>query len=201
MVYSFAARTLYSDLFPEHAFDPRIDDQGQTALHELRATHFFARYGSGPLYGRDDGRSAAPVSIRWNSSIQDVPDLFVCGGVNVVSDTLRAVIETHEPRVHQFLPVDVLAHQFGPAERRWWLIVCNEIPSVERNLTSHHLTSTGRWLPVRRGRFVFSKSAIGAAGLWRDSGIPGSCLCSNALGHALAAARLSGLSLIPYPEI
>jgi hypothetical protein len=144
---------------------------------------------------------AVPTSVCWESKNKKLPDAVKCRGVDVVSEAVREVIERFEPGLHQFLPVDVHRPQEKePFEHRYWMVVCRRIDSADAVHTTNTRYPSRVW-QRGSGKFVFSRTAIGEAHLWRDPWIAGSILCSHNLGDALAAAEVTGLYLEPLEEI
>ena len=95
----------------------------------------------------------APKEIIWhdNRHLPDVP--IGGGGISVVSERFRDLVERFEPGVHQFIPVDMYkAKADQPIARYYWFVVCKLIDS------NHPDHTTWKWdgdYPTKRGKWHF----------------------------------------------
>lgn len=151
-----------------------------------------------------------PTRIRWlDRRRHAVPD-FDNGLVDNVSDRAMALIEAHEPGVHQFLPIDYSDVDGAPFGRRHALIVCNRIDSLDREHTTMVLHRGRVWQPATDldpadrppgcdisvpAKLVFSARQIGDTQLWWDRHLRNGPFLSDWLAGALKTSGLTGLRL------
>jgi hypothetical protein len=148
--------------------------------------------------------ATVPKAILWESKRPHLPDLGKLHGIDLVSDRVRDLIEGFEPGVHQFLPVDFFRRkEKEPFARAYWLVVCRRIDSADPTHTtySRHPRAKGLWEIVPGGKYVFSLTAIGRSHLWVDPCAYSQVFCSQALGDALAGAKVKDLWLEPYDAV
>lgn len=202
MVYAFVERTPYSSLVGTSIVGPKGGGLKHVEFLDPSSLDQAAKISSLPLTeGYPVNPASVPKAINWESKNKKLPDVIKCRGSDVVSETVRAIIERFEPGVHQLLPVNVCRpKEQEPFARHYWLVVCCRIDSADVNHTTLERYPSGVWTGGS-GKFVFSRAAIGGAHMWRDPFIVGSTLCSQALGEAFAEAKLTGLYLQPLDEI
>ena len=146
--------------------------------------------------GRAIKADNVPTTLRWKSG-KTMPDFEGPPGFLCVSLRLKEIIEQFEPGVHQFFPLKVIDKAGEPLAERWLWVMCNLIDSVDREHTTLVL-DRGLWGAegVKAPRLVFSSRLIGTRQFWRDVHLlPQRLLCSDKAGEALAAAKLTALSL------
>jgi hypothetical protein len=85
--------------------------------------------------GRPVKPEHVPTRGKWTGGRRKVPDFDNCFCVNV-SEAAHALIERFEPDTHQFLPFDCFNGKGELLERRWYLIICNRIDSLDYDLTT-----------------------------------------------------------------
>lgn len=166
------------------------------------------RHGGVPVDG-----THFPKRVRWSDADADaIPDFGQVPELHV-SDDARRVIESLEPGVHQFFPVDFVDPGDRLLARRFWLVVCNRIDGMDRARTTMVLRKGVVWRPAkdlaRRGeplpdgvdpkapaRIVFSQQAIGDAHLWVDKHMDGPAVwISDTAARRFTEAGLTGLRL------
>ena len=154
--------------------------------------------------------STAPRKILWKSKKYPLPDVISNQQVIVANDRFRELVETFEPAVHQFIPVDVYTLQSSePAARYSWFVVGQRLESVHRDQTTYtwmldYTGQRGFWTNDRPdARLVFSRLKIGNHHIWMDPELlVFNCgLCSNAFGEAALAANFLGLNVTPREEV
>lgn len=158
-----------------------------------------------------------PTRMLWKETEgRPMPDFHESHILNV-SERAKALIEQFEPRVHQFVPVDVFDKANKFLERRYFLFCGNRIDSLDHNKTTFVLVKypkSSAWEnpqnlvqwgdgalvppqidPKKKPEFVFSKKQIGGAHLWVDKYIAGSRWISDALAKAIKDRDFTGLKL------
>lgn len=151
-----------------------------------------------------------PTRMQWaDRHGHSVPD-FDNGLVLNVSEQARELIEEFDPGVHQFVPVDYYNQAGELLEKRYFLIVCNRLDSLDRDQTTMVLLRGMVWMPARDvdpselppgtdvskpPEMVFSNAQIGDAHLWWDKHLRAGPFISDALADALEGAGMSGLKL------
>ncbi len=159
-----------------------------------------------------------PKVVCWRSGNRHMPDVVNCAAASLlVSQKVRDIIEQFEPGVHQLLPVAVyrpkaIKENGEPFARYYWLVITQRIDSVDPVHTTYERsggirsdgsTWVGGWQLADGGgrKVVFSKAAIQERHMWIDFYAGLARLLSNALGDALLATDVSGVSLRPAEEV
>lgn len=207
MVYSMNVQ-------PEWGFGPKVDWEGQDA--PARFIPALAPVNDGGVNG-DSYDAGLPVDgdnfpkwVKWSDpNGNPVPD-FDNGPFLNVSEKAKAVIESLEPSIHQFFPVEYRAHNGKGHGTRYWFVVCNRLDSVDREHTTMVLRRGLEWRPardlVRRGeeipphidptvppRLVFNLGAIGQTHIWVDKHLGGQRYISVFAARTFASAGLTGI--------
>ena len=127
-----------------------------------------------------------------------------------VSDKFRKVVEKVEPRVHQFIPFEVVGAGNKHIADMWFMVVCNRIDSVDRENTTLILYRDAMWLPAddvgrehwpkdydpsKPAKLVFNRAQVGDHHLWFDKHIGFSIvpLASERLVGSLTEASVTGI--------
>lgn len=131
--------------------------------------------------------------MRWGGDTRSIPDFEVIGNILIVSETARSIIESLEPRRHQFPVLDFYRPDGTYLQRHYWLVACNRIDSVSAEHTTYIREAIWRSHGDETRRLVFSTSAIAGRHLWQDPFLVNRYLCSDALGQALMDSKMSGL--------
>lgn len=155
-----------------------------------------------------------PTRMRWLGPLEPpIPDFDRSNLLNV-SGRAKDFIESFEPGVHQFVPVDYLDKRGDLIEKRYFWVVCNRIDGVDREHTTFVLLWNKLWRPAsdiarsypddlplgvnpsQPAKFVFNLSQIGNAHVWRDKHMDlGNVWLSHELGDALKVSGLTGVKL------
>lgn len=167
--------------------------------------------------GRHCNTESFPTRMRWKGG-KDQPILdFDRAHLINVSERAKALIEEWEPGVHQFVPVDFVDAKGDVLERRYALVICNRLDSVDREHTTFVLRRGKAWRaasdlaargefdeipprvdPSKPSKIVFNRAQIGRAHLWRDKHIDmGGPFVSDAFAAALRRSDLTGLDIKP----
>lgn len=159
-----------------------------------------------------------PTKMRWENAKYEIPD-FENPWRTSVSERAKALLEKFEPDTHQFFPVEYYSKAGTLLEKRYFLVVCNRIDSLDHETTTMVFVRDEHgayWLPVfdlvARGRvhlipphlphdtkskLVFNRGKIGAHRMWVDKYLlgGGGTWISDELAAALKASDLTGLDL------
>lgn len=156
-----------------------------------------------------------PSKMRWlDRQGHPIPDFDQAELLNV-SERAKTLIESIEPRVHQFVPVDYIDSQDNFIEKRYFWVICNRIDSVDREYTTFVLRKGKAWRaagdlydrgefgeipdhidPKIPAKFTFNISRIGNARVWRDKHMDlGDILVSNNFSENLKSSGLTGFKL------
>lgn len=163
--------------------------------------------------GRPCATDFFPSKMEWQgpddpTTIGDFNDTNLLN----VSEAAKTLIESLEPGVHQFVPVQYSGKSGRHLENRYFWVVCNRLDSVNRRGTTYVLRKGLSWRPasdlIRRGEldlippgldvkappmFVFERAQIGNAHIWRDKHIDiGGPLVSDRFVGAINALGLTG---------
>lgn len=209
MVYSLNVK-------PEWGFDPKIDWEGKgnpLRIPALQPANDGGVTGDGHHAGLPVDGTNFPKWVRWSDpNGNPVPDFDPIPYLNV-SEKAKQVIESLEPGVHQYFPVEYQDKKGNFTGIRYWFVPCNRIDSVDREHSNMVLVDGLQWTPpkdlVRRGEplppnvdasrpaaFVFNLKAIGDRQIWRDKHIGGAaCLISDAMAELFKSEGLTGLRL------
>jgi hypothetical protein len=129
----------------------------------------------------------------------------------VVSEKFRALVENHEPGVHQFIPVDIYDKVGGPvSSHRYWLNVCRRKDCVDPVRSKFEWKTdysgvTGYWDNRAHpdSRLVFSKDKIGDTHLWVNPHllVHRNFYASSTFVEAAKAAEITGMLFAEHPEV
>jgi hypothetical protein len=201
---------------PEWGFDPKVDWEGKEeprAIPALNPANDGGVTGDGYHAGLPVDGSNFPKWVRWSDpNGNPVPDFDQVPFLSV-SEKAKQVIESLEPDVHQFFPVEYQDKKGNFTAVRYWFVPCNRIDSVDREHSNMVLLDGRQWTPpkdlVRMGEplppnvdpdkpaeFVFNLNAIGSRYIWRDKHIGGAtCFISDAMAELFKKEGLTGLRL------
>jgi hypothetical protein len=202
---------------PEWGFGPKADWEGQDE-YPARAIPALNPVNDGGVNG-DSYRAGLPVDgtnfpkwVKWSDpNGNPVPD-FDDGPFLNVSEKAKSVIESLEPGVHQFFPVQYQDHKGKSWGTRYWFVVCNRLDTVNGKLSNMVLFNGWNWMPPRDvvdlgyplpngvdskkpSRLVFNFAAIGEHHIWRDKHLDSGPWISDKMADALKRAALTGLRL------
>lgn len=153
--------------------------------------------GSAYNMGRRVRTDFVPTKMRWcDRQGHAIPD-FDAGWLLNVSNRAKDLIESLEPGVHQFLPVDYIDFNRRPLESRWFLIVCNRIDSVDRHHSRLRLEGGWMWTPdgVVDPKLVFNEKQASGYHLWRDKHLISGPFISDVLAERIQKEALTGIRL------
>jgi hypothetical protein len=153
-----------------------------------------------------------PKRVKWmDPNGNPVPDFDQTPRLNV-SERAKQLIESLEPGVHQFIPVEYFDKKGKFLENRYWFVVCNRIDSLDREHTTMVLSPGLGWYSARNlvaigveipphidpdqpAKLVFNLAQIGDAQLWHDKFLGSGEFISDKLAEAFLAAGITGLRL------
>ena len=165
-----------------------------------------------------------PSQMTATKAIKKIPDIFNRGGGSkVVTQKFRDIVESFEPNVHQFFPVDLVTKAKKHIETIYIFIVCNRIDSVHPDKNENWIfreeycrwvrRSKDRSLSVDerkfwkehdpgRGRLILHRAKIGQRHVWVEKHISGQVnrFYSNQLAGALMEAELHHVSFFENGE-
>jgi hypothetical protein len=181
---SYGYKELDGDIGKVEAID--LSKDGGTTL----------RIGAMVNRGRPVHGDHMPTKIMREGQKRPTPDVVFTWSMPLVNDAFRETVERFEPAVHQFFPVDILWKDGSLAGKRYFLVVCNRLDSVHRDLTTMRFNGV-LWEPVPGGNShtVFDKSKFAGKHLWRDKHLISAPLLSNELAQALREAGITGIKL------
>lgn len=151
--------------------------------------------------GRRINPESVPKVVQFLSrrSLQDLEGQFV----HTVSDRLRTLIEELEPQVHQFEPIDYIAKDGSPLERRWFWQICNRLDTVHRELTVWTLDGPS-WRPPagwdKKAHLIFDLSKIGGVKFWHDKHVSSASFCSDDVRERFDADGITGVRYRYYEQ-
>ena len=166
--------------------------------------------------GRSVKPELMPTKMRWQGGLRKIPDFDNSHCINV-SEQAKAIFESFEPGVHQFIPVDYYNGKSQLLEKRYFMIPCNRIDSLDHERTTFvlkHYPHLSRWVPVAdlvrwgeadlipphlphdiQSKFVFNSAQIGRHHMWCDKFGPEGPWLSDEVAHAIRNAGLTGVNL------
>lgn len=162
--------------------------------------------------------SMLPTRLVWDEDRAHPPGDFDSGPHMNLSERAKAVIESVEPGVHQFFPVEYFWGDGEKIETRYWLYICNRRDSVCAEKSNWVLNSLGYYSTAQDtidfgwdipqhvnvdapAKFVFEQAKIGDAHLWREGRAGGLPLMSEAMYQAIIDAGLTGFSPSDKKEV
>lgn len=142
--------------------------------------------------------ATVPKKFLWGGNTLEVPDMIAYRGPYIISERFRDLIESFEPNVHQFLPIDFERPNGSHAARHFLMQACNRINSVdaEQTTSSCYFGNEGGTRNCKvfiGGELVFNLCQIGSAHLWVDNNLPPDNFCSNNLGDGIINMGLKGV--------
>jgi hypothetical protein len=144
-----------------------------------------------------------PRKIRWFGRKRQLNDILDALAGFLVSHNFRQIVETFEPGVHQFVPVDIMWKDGESAGEYYWLYCCTRLDSMDReHSTMKFDTEQDVWDHVPGGSFVVNLKQVGNHHVWHDNRIHGSSvLISGHLKEAFEAAGITGAGYRERPTV
>ena len=204
---------------PEHGyyvdFEPLNGDIKKVTLLDETPDEGINPRGSPFAAGRPIDPTHMPTKVQWRDRQgHPIPD-FDNGPQLHISERAKALVESFEPGIHQFLPVEFVDVDGNLIENRWFLIVCNRLDSIDRAHVRGFLLWRGKmWTPIQdfvrdmpdeippgydisqKSELVFSRKKIGKAHFWNDKHLGGGGIyISDEIAAALKSGGFTGLRL------
>lgn len=185
-VYSYSYRALDGDVDKIQAVDLTRDGGVR-----VRPNYSY--------YGRPIEVAHVPTKIELSGPKRPILDIYDAFGL-AVSVKIKDVIESFEPNVHQFFPIEFVWEDGSHAAHRFWFVPCNRLDTVDRAKTTFEFRNLW-FLDGSKKELVFNRSQIGGHHVWIDKFIvmpnPG---ISEALKAAFDAAGITGAHYQHFPE-
>ena len=213
-VFFVGSKSLYGDLMSHEAYLSLRDEEYENLdkIRPVNLDHIGARSnpeGEGALqWGVPVKTEFMPKVAITKGRKRALADFDKCYGMAMVSEKFRRVVESLEPGIHQFVPVDM---RWGTGEKVegqfYWFVVCNSIDSVNAENTDAPFASgisnyTGKyarsyWRVDKEGggvhRIVFDLNSIQGCHIWRDKYLVEGPYCSGIFKRACEQAGISGI--------
>lgn len=139
-----------------------------------------------------------PTKFRWGGAASRMPDIMLSYSVILVSDKVKTIIETLEPRAHQFFPLETWCRGNQPGPRMHLLNICNRLDSVDREKTTKQYVYELRWKNEGPGELVFNLGQIGNHMIWHDRHIYDNFYFTDEVKTAFEAEKVTGIKYFGY---
>jgi hypothetical protein len=109
----------------------RLIRDRQSKLHYLNPYYAFPSNTPGPIAGFRYPDLGGPIRlqvIRRNKI--EIPDIALFDASMIVTTCVRDAIESIEPEVHNYLPVEVIMLDRSLAASRWLLNICTQLDTI-----------------------------------------------------------------------
>ena len=136
-----------------------------------------------------------PTKIKVGGGKSPPADLIMHNGF-FVSGKFRLVVEELEPRLHQFIPVELVWKDGSHAASYFWFYPCNRIDCMDREHTTHELTEkAGLWMNRPGGSYVVNLERVRGHDVWIDPRMAGFDLpfVSETFKQAMSEAGVRGI--------
>lgn len=179
-IYGYIARALDGDVDKIQPVGVRIRPNYVYCGRPIEATHL-------------------PTKIELSGPKRQIPDLYDAYAL-FISAKVKDVIESFEPDVHQFFPIEFVWEDGSHAADRFWFVPCNRLDTVDRAKTTFEFRNLW-FLDGSKKELVFNRSQIGSHHVWIDKFIvmPTPAI-GEALKAALDAAGITGAHYQHFPE-
>lgn len=208
---------------PEHGYYVEVEavdgDIKQVKLVDESDDGGYPPRGNPILAGRPVQTEHLPTKMNWlDRNRHAVPD-FDNGLINNVSARAKALIETLEPGVHQFVPVEYVDRSGVHLEHRFFFFVGNRLDTYYDENPTMVLAHGRMWVPARdltrRGeempagkdptipaKLVIDSQKVGVAHIWVEKhSAGGSTFISEQMFKAIEAAGLTGVKPSPIETV
>jgi hypothetical protein len=154
----------------------------------------------------------APKKALWQArkNAYAITDIASILGQTLVSEKFKDLVESREPGVHQFIPVDIFDKAGGAiSSRHYWLNVCRRKDCVDPVRSKFewiidYSGVTGFWDDQAHpdSKLTFSKEKIGDMGLWVNPHllVHRNFYASTGFMEAARAAGMTGMLFAEHPE-
>ena len=165
-----------------------VDQSIDNGINPLMRTYYFH-------CGRPVHTEHLPTKLRVSGARHELADYISFRRVFICSEKCREAIESVEPGVHQFEPVELVWKNGEAAGKYFFLIYCNRVFAIDEELTTPPLVSSEKiWMPQNKGedRLVFSSERAAQNHFFINAGLEGSPFCSGVAKDAILNAGLTG---------
>lgn len=175
---------------------PKDYDPKKLTLEDMEQDGgFYVGYDGSLMSGRRVKREGMPSKVKWWDR-RPVPDFQILHSPTmIVSQRFREVVESIEPGVHQFEPVEYVTKGGEHVADMFVFVICNRIDSVDRDLTTMYRFDN-YWKaggPLGGSRLAFNSAQVGNHHIWIDKYLPDYRLASSTFVDAVRAAGLVGI--------
>lgn len=135
-----------------------------------------------------------PTRIRLEGASRPPFDIDMCRSSMLLNTKARDIVERLEPGVHQFWPMQIEHKRHGNLGEKYFLVPCNRIDSINRELTTPALEPpfSYKYVGATGARLVLDKEKIGNRHIWIESFVMNQIFLSDALMEALTEAGCTG---------
>lgn len=182
--FTRAMRPLDGDLRKVEYVDRTIDWEGIGGVFEPGDMNL----------GRAIKPDHLPTKVFYKGKRYGIPEVISGCKMFLVNDRFKDIVESIEPDVHQYFPVDVVWEDGTLAQKMYLFNICNRLDAVSREASTAELRKGRMWEPST-GKMVFSTTRVGDHHIWIDRHIvaPSMFYCSDKMHQALRDADISGL--------
>ena len=142
-----------------------------------------------------------PTRVEERSKFKTFPDFLHVTNNWIVSEAFKDMVESLEPGVHQFFPVEVIRKSGEPVEKTYFFFNILRMLDpiiVERSDVQWQTLTSGLkvLLPTGKKR-VLRRSVIAGCHVWRDAHMREHVYLSDELVELMQKAKLKKLDLYP----
>lgn len=149
------------------------------------------------LFGRRVKTEFLPTRIQPTTNQSRMPDFARAQLAHVCTAKFRDVVESLEPGLHQFVPVEVVRKNGDHVADMFWFVVCNRLDTLELDLLRPPVSKLGFYSGLSNDpRIVFNRRKIEPHHVWIDKRVIGGFVwVSDAFHDAAISADLLGLRM------
>jgi hypothetical protein len=193
MPYGFSMKNDNKIIWPEYEDEDVWRTIKQSVNGRERAT--YEAFGQ-PM----DVAALGAVRVRITSNHTALEPMVPLGKRYAVSQSIREFIETLEPGVHQFIPLEItFRNGEAPTEKYYLVNICNLVDAVDKANSRMKKSSYGSRFIVTgssNAKVVLKKRAIHEMSLWVDSSITGMNFMSDDLYEKLHLEKCTRFDFI-----
>lgn len=109
----------------------RLIRDRQSKLHYLDSYYAFPSHTPGPIAGFRYPDLGGPIRLQVSRRNKiEIPDIALFDASMIITKRVRDAIESIEPDVHNYLPVEVIMPDGSLAASRWLLNICTRIDTI-----------------------------------------------------------------------
>lgn len=154
----------------------------------------------------DASRMPAQARLRFAWS-KPIPDIFPTPGLNAVNQRFRDLVETFEPRVHQFFPLKLFALDGSSLDGNYYIFNCAVgIDAIIHTTAEPKWTTDATGMPIlytgMEKQFELSRQVIGDHHLWCGKSVSKlELFVSDAFYEAIKRNKITGLDAVYRKEL